>query len=58
MFTPENVIEVQREIGADIIMPLDECTPYPCSYKYAKESMERTHRWLKRSLESIIKFTF
>ena len=51
MFTPENVIEVQREIGADIIMPLDECTPYPCSYKYAKESMERTHRWLKRSLE-------
>ena len=51
MFTPENVIEVQRKIGADIIMPLDECTPYPCSYKYAKESMERTHRWLKRSLE-------
>ena len=32
-------------------MPLDECTPYPCSYKYAKESMDRTHRWLKRSLE-------
>ena len=51
MFTPENVIEVQRQIGADIIMPLDECTPYPCSYKYAKESMDRTHRWLKRSLE-------
>ena len=51
MFTPENVIEVQRVIGADIIMPLDECTPYPCSFKYAKESMERTHRWLKRSIE-------
>ena len=51
MFTPENVIEVQRHIGADIIMPLDECTPYPCSYEYAKESMDRTHRWLKRSLE-------
>ena len=51
MFTPENVIEVQRQIGADIIMPLDECTPYPCSYEYAKESMDRTHRWLKRSLE-------
>ena len=44
MFTPENVIEVQRQIGADIIMPLDECTPYPCSYEYAKESMDRTHR--------------
>ena len=51
MFTPENVIEVQRQIGADIVMPLDECTPYPCSYEYAKESMDRTHRWLKRSLE-------
>ena len=51
MFTPENVIEVQRQIGADIIMPLDECTPYPCSYEYAKESMGRTHRWLKRSLK-------
>ena len=51
MFTPENVIEVQRQIGADIIMPLDECTPYPCSYKYAKESMDRTHRWLIRSLK-------
>jgi len=51
MFTPENVIDVQRQIGADIIMPLDECTPYPCSYEYAKESMDRTHRWLKRSLK-------
>ena len=52
MFTPENVIDVQRQIGADIIMPLDECTPYPCSYGYAKESMDRTHRWLKRSLKN------
>ena len=51
MFTPEKVIELQRQIGADIIMPLDECTPYPCGYDYAKESMERTHRWLKRCLK-------
>ena len=51
MFTPENVIEIQRQIGADIIMPLDECTPYPCGYEYAKQSMERTHRWLKRCLK-------
>ena len=51
MFTPEKVIELQRKIGADIIMPLDECTPYPCGYDYAKESMERTHRWLKRCLK-------
>ena len=50
-FTPENVVEIQKNIGADIIMPLDECTPYPCNYKYAKQSMDRTHRWLKRCLE-------
>ncbi len=50
-FTPENVIEIQKNIGADIIMPLDECTSYPCNYKYAKQSMDRTHRWLKRCLE-------
>ncbi|HCQ29048.1 MAG TPA: tRNA guanosine(34) transglycosylase Tgt, partial [Flavobacteriales bacterium] len=47
-FTPENVMDIQRRIGADIIMAFDECTPYPCDYKYAKESMEMTHRWLKR----------
>jgi len=47
-FTPENVMDVQRQIGADIIMAFDECTPYPCEYKYAKDSMEMTHRWLKR----------
>ena len=47
-FTPENVMDVQRTIGADIIMAFDECTPYPCEYEYAKKSMEMTHRWLKR----------
>jgi queuine tRNA-ribosyltransferase len=48
LFTPENVMDVQRKIGADIIMAFDECTPYPCEYKYAKRSMHMTHRWLKR----------
>jgi queuine tRNA-ribosyltransferase len=48
LFTPENVMDVQRSIGADIIMAFDECTPYPCDYKYAKNSMQLTHRWLKR----------
>jgi len=47
-FTPENVMDIQRAIGADIIMAFDECTPYPCEYRYAKKSMEMTHRWLKR----------
>lgn len=47
-FSPENVIDIQRTIGADIIMAFDECTPYPCEYDYAKNSMEMTHRWLKR----------
>ena len=47
-FTPENVMDVQRQIGADIIMAFDECAPYPCEYKYAKDSMGMTHRWLKR----------
>jgi queuine tRNA-ribosyltransferase len=47
-FTPENVMDIQRSIGADIIMAFDECTPYPCDYAYAKRSMELTHRWLKR----------
>ncbi|MCR6638074.1 MAG: tRNA guanosine(34) transglycosylase Tgt [Sporocytophaga sp.] len=47
-FTPENVMDIQRTIGADIIMAFDECTPYPCDYKYARKSMEMTHRWLKR----------
>ena len=51
-FTPERAIEIQRAIGADIIMAFDECTPYPCEYNYAKSSMERTHRWLKRCFEA------
>ena len=49
-FTPEKVIEIQREIGADIIMAFDECTPYPCDYRYAKNSMQLTHRWLDRCI--------
>lgn len=48
VFTPENAISIQRKIGADIIMAFDECTPYPCDYEYAKDSMHRTHRWLDR----------
>ena len=48
LFTPERAIDIQREIGADIIMTFDECTPYPCDYSYAKKSMHLTHRWLKR----------
>lgn len=48
VFTPENVMEIQRSIGADIIMAFDECTPYPCDYNYAKRSMHMTHRWLDR----------
>jgi queuine tRNA-ribosyltransferase len=41
-------MDIQRVIGADIIMAFDECTPYPCEYSYAKDSMEMTHRWLQR----------
>ncbi|WP_369048624.1 tRNA guanosine(34) transglycosylase Tgt [Tenacibaculum sp. UWU-22] len=52
-FTPENVMEIQRSIGADIIMAFDECTPYPCEYNYAKQSMERTHRWLTRCVNHL-----
>lgn len=47
-FTPEGVMDIQRRIGADIVMAFDECTPYPCEYGYARESMELTHRWLRR----------
>lgn len=50
LFTPENVIDTQRTIGADIIMAFDECTPYPCEKSYAKNSMEMTHRWLERCI--------
>lgn len=48
LFTPENVMDTQRIIGADIIMAFDECTPYPCDYHYARNSVDMTHRWLKR----------
>ncbi|WP_066758946.1 tRNA guanosine(34) transglycosylase Tgt [Crocinitomix algicola] len=54
-FTPEKAIDIQRIIGADIIMAFDECTPYPCEYNYAKDSMHMTHRWLKRCVEHINK---
>ncbi len=47
-FSPEKVIDIQRQIGADIIMAFDECTPYPCEYSYAKASMKLTHDWLDR----------
>jgi queuine tRNA-ribosyltransferase len=52
-FTPEHVMDIQRTIGADIIMAFDECTPYPCEYAYAKTSMALTHQWLKRCVERI-----
>jgi queuine tRNA-ribosyltransferase len=54
-FTPENVMEIQRTIGADIIMAFDECTPYPCDYHYAKLSMKMTHRWLDRCINHLEK---
>ncbi len=51
LFTPENVMDIQRSIGADIMMAFDECTPGTADYQYAKQSMERTHRWLDRCCE-------
>ncbi|PKP12592.1 MAG: tRNA guanosine(34) transglycosylase Tgt [Bacteroidetes bacterium HGW-Bacteroidetes-3] len=57
-FTPENVMEIQRTIGADIIMAFDECTPYPCDYGYAKRSMHMTHRWLNRCITHLEKTPF
>ena len=57
-FTPENVMEIQRSIGADIIMAFDECTPYPCDYRYAKRSMNMTHRWLDRCITHLDKVPF
>ena len=48
VFSPERVMDIQRVIGADIMMAFDECTPYPCDYEYARKSMDMTHRWLKR----------
>ncbi|MBO0592209.1 tRNA guanosine(34) transglycosylase Tgt [Cellulophaga sp. E16_2] len=57
-FTPESVMEVQRIIGADIIMAFDECTPYPCDYKYAQRSMHMTHRWLERCIKHLEKLPY
>jgi len=50
-FSPENVIDIQRVLGADIIMAFDECTPYPCEKDYARNSMHLTHRWLDRCMK-------
>lgn len=53
LFTPENVMDTQRSIGADIIMAFDECPPYPSEYSYAQKSMELTHRWLARCVQRL-----
>ena len=50
MFSPEKVVEIQRTIGSDLTMAFDECTPYPCDEKYARESMQLTHNWLQRGI--------
>jgi queuine tRNA-ribosyltransferase len=55
IFSPEGVMDIQRKIGADIIMAFDECTPYPCDYEYARKSMEMTHRWLDRCIKQFDK---
>lgn len=54
-FSPEKVMEIERSIGADIMMAFDECTPYPCEYSYAKRSMHLTHRWLDRCITHLEK---
>lgn len=53
LFTPENVMDVQRQIGSDIMMAFDECIPYPADYEYAKKSTRRTHRWLDRCIQRL-----
>ncbi len=53
LFTPERVMDIQREIGADIIMAFDECPPFPSSHEYAKKSMHMTHRWLDRCIDRL-----
>ena len=53
LFTPENVMDIQRTIGADIIMAFDECPPYPSDYRYARKSMDLTHRWLDRCIQRL-----
>jgi queuine tRNA-ribosyltransferase len=50
LFTPENIVDIQRIIGADIIMAFDECAPWPCEYAYAKKSVDLTHQWLDRAI--------
>ncbi|MDC3336646.1 tRNA guanosine(34) transglycosylase Tgt [Flavobacteriales bacterium] len=55
LFSPEKVMDIQRTIGADIIMAFDECTPYPCEHQYADQSLDMTHRWLKRCIEQFDK---
>ncbi|HLR26580.1 MAG TPA: tRNA guanosine(34) transglycosylase Tgt, partial [Fodinibius sp.] len=54
LFTPENVVDIQRTLGSDIMMVLDECPPHPCSYEYAKESMELTHQWAERGRKAFL----
>ena len=51
LFTPENVVDIERTIGSDIMMALDECTPYPCTYEYAAKSLDITHKWLERGVK-------
>ena len=51
LFTPENVVDIERTIGSDIMMALDECTPYPCTYEYATKSLDITHKWLERGVK-------
>ena len=58
LFTPERVMDIQREIGADIIMAFDECPPYPSTYDYAKQSMHMTHRWLDRCINHLEKVPY
>jgi len=55
LFTPEVIVDIQRQIGADFMMAFDECTPYPCEHREAKKSMELTHRWLGRGVEQFRK---
>jgi queuine tRNA-ribosyltransferase len=54
LFSPETSMDIQRSIGADIIMAFDECPPYPSDHQYARESMERTHRWLDRCIKHLL----
>ena len=54
LFTPENVVDIQRILGSDIMMTLDECPPYPSDYEYVKNSMELTHRWAKRGRKQFL----